>query len=242
MALVLESQAQFPDTLLIFLGCWNISSRIKSGWDVTSNDLAQRILRKSEWCWDWHVCVEVDFSFTFIHTNKNITVEKKLTDSCGKTAITTKKKKGHFSQCSSLWYVFKGGQASHLKCSVWFSKLVRLLNKRGVFLASRCGFKWGWNCPSMIIFLQWHRSGVHETLTWSLIMFWRSRDETLEVNKVLFSDTLTVCLSPSALPDVWVLCFCTVFPAVAAVRPLWVCTAPRSCPPPAGCGLACARS
>ena len=68
--------------------------------------------------------------------------------------------------------MFKGGQASHLKCSVWFSKLVRLLNKQGVFLASWCGFRWGRNCPSMIIFLRWRCSGVHETLTWSLIMSW----------------------------------------------------------------------
>lgn len=37
-----------------------------------------------------------------LHAQKYI----KLNDICGKMAIT---KKGHFSQCSSLWYVFKGG-------------------------------------------------------------------------------------------------------------------------------------
>lgn len=66
--------------------------------------------------------------------------------------------------------------------------------------------------------------------------WWRSgkmtRLDVIRSSRTILTTVLRVCVLGSR----------RAFRAAAAARPLWVCTAPRSCPPPAGSGSACARS
>lgn len=128
-------------------------------------------------------------------------------------------KTGLFSQCSSLWCVFKGGQSRPPKVLylVWSANQA-VLNKHEVFFVR-------------VSWRSFFSGGASQTIRGS------------EEHKIIKpTPSGASALIPSVLLDFWVLCCCRVSRAAAAVRPLWVCMAPRSCPPPAGCGSASARS